>query len=158
MPDANQQQIVRDAIVQNSFCVLATSSAANRPHAVGVLYVAVDGVLYISTLESSVKARNIRENPRIAVCITVQQHAGLPPFCVQFQGTAEVCTLQDPRITGLLAAGRLEAITGHGALEAPGSCFLRVAPGRRIATYGIGVPLDELMRDPINASRSVMLS
>ena len=158
MPESDQQQIVREAIAQNAFCVLATASAANRPHAVGVLYVAVDGVLYINTLDTSVKTRNVRENPRVAVCIPVHQHPGVPPFCVQFQGTAEVCMLQDPRIVGLLAAGRLEAITGHGALEAPGSCFLRVTPGRGIATYGLGVPLEELMRDPINASRSVELS
>jgi len=158
MPDPDQRQIVREAIAQNAFCVLATSSATNRPHAVGVIYVAVDGVLHVSTLDTSVKARNVRENPRVAVCIPVHQHPGVPPFCVQFQGTAEVCGLHDPRIVGLLAAGRLETITGHGALEAPGSCFLRVTPGRRIATYGLGVPLDELMRDPINASRSVAMS
>lgn len=159
MPESDQQrQAVREAIAQNTFCVLATSSAANRPHAVGVLYVAVDGVLYLNTLDTSVKARNASENPRVAVCIPVHQHPGVPPFCVQFQGSAEVYALQDPRIVGLLQAGRLEKITGHGALEAPGSCFLRVTPGRRIATYGLGVPLDELMRDPIRASRSVTLS
>lgn len=149
---------VQEAITESSFCTLATSSAENRPHVVGVLYVAVDGILYVSTTRQSTKARNIAQNRRVAVCIPVAQHPGLPPLCVQFQGTAEICSVQDPRLAALMQAGRLDAIVGHGALAEPGICFLRITPGRRVAAYGIGVPLDELMRDPIHASRSVVLA
>ncbi|HJQ60027.1 MAG TPA: pyridoxamine 5'-phosphate oxidase family protein [Vineibacter sp.] len=152
------RELVREAIARNSFCTLATASAANRPHVVGVIYAAVEGVLYVNTLETSIKARNIGQNRHVAVCIPVPQASDLPPFCVQFQGEGEVCALRDPRVVGLLAAGRLDAITGHGVLDAPGSCFLRITPGRRVATYGLGVPLDEIMRDPIQAGRSVTLS
>lgn len=159
MSDTEQlRQAVQAAIADNSFCALATSSAANRPHVVGVLYAAVDGILYVSTSDASTKARNIAQNPRVAVCIPVSQQHGLPPLCVQFQGTAEVCALQDPRMVALLQTGKLAAITGHGALDEPGSCLLRIAPGRRVATYGVGVPVDELMRDPLHADRSVVLS
>jgi len=159
MSDTEQlRQAVQAAIADNSFCALATSSPVNRPHVVGVLYAAVDGILYVSTLDTSTKARNIAQNPRVAVCIPVPQQHGLPPLCVQFQGMAEVCALQDPRMMALLQTGKLDAITGHGALDEPGSCLLRITPGRRVATYGVGVPLDELMRDPIHASRSVVLS
>ena len=51
---------VRRALAKKWFCTLATSSAANRPHAVGVVYAFVDGVLYVSTLDGTRKARNIR--------------------------------------------------------------------------------------------------
>ncbi len=152
------RQAVRAAIADNTFCTLATSSAANRPHVVGVLYVAVDGILYVSTSDTSIKARNIGQNPHVAVCIPLPPQPGLPPLCVQFQGTAEVCALQDPRMVALLRTGQLDAITGHGALDVPGSCLLRITPGRRVATYGVGVPLDELMRDPMHADRSVVMS
>jgi nitroimidazol reductase NimA-like FMN-containing flavoprotein (pyridoxamine 5'-phosphate oxidase superfamily) len=153
-----QRKLVRRAIERHSFCTLATSSAANRPHVVGVLYAAVDGVLYVAASETSIKVRNVRENPRVAMCIPVRRYPVGPPFSVQFQGKAEVCSADDPRMVELLEAGRLKRITAHGELEDPDTCFLRVTPGRRVATYGLGVPLRTLLRDPIQASRSVEMS
>ncbi|MGI8405461.1 MAG: pyridoxamine 5'-phosphate oxidase family protein [Thermomicrobiales bacterium] len=44
----------------------------------------VDGMLYINTLESSVKVRNIRQNPRVAVSIPARKLPFFPPFRVQF--------------------------------------------------------------------------
>jgi hypothetical protein len=142
-------------LARQSFCTLATASRAGRPHVVGVIYVAVDGALYIHTLEGSRKVRNIRENPRIAVCVPVRRYPFAPPFCVQFQGTAEVLLPEEPTIAPLLAAGRLRKITGHGALALPDTVFLRVTPGRRLSTYGVGVPVRTLLRDPFHANRSV---
>jgi general stress protein 26 len=122
-----------------------------------VLYVALEGVFYVSTLRTSVKARNVRENPRVAVCIPVRRFPFIPPFHVSFQGRAELHERDEARIVALLDEGRLRAITSHGELDDPDSCFLTITPGPRVATYGLGVPLRELMRDPIHASRSVKL-
>jgi predicted pyridoxine 5'-phosphate oxidase superfamily flavin-nucleotide-binding protein len=155
MADERQRRIVRRAIRRSSFCTLATASAANRPHVVGVLYAAVDGLLYVSTETTSIKARNVRENPRVAVCIPVRRYPVGPPFCVQFQGSAELRPTGDPQIVGLLDAGRLKPITTHGELDHPDACFIRVTPARRVASYGLGVPLRQLLRDPLGASRSV---
>ena len=152
-----QKQQVLDAIAGNSFCALATASAANRPHVVGVMYVAVDNVLYVGVDDSSIKARNIRQNPHVAVCIPVSQGPGIPPFCVQFQATAELHAPRDPAVAGLIGDGRLAAITGHGVLDDPETRIVRITPGRRVATYGVGLSLEEVMRDPIHASRSVTL-
>jgi len=99
--------------------------------------------------------RNIRENPRVAVCVPVRRYPFAPPFCVQFQGTAEVLTAEEPAIARLLAAERLRKITGHGALALPDTVFLRVIPGRRLSTYGVGVTVRTLLRDPFHANRSV---
>jgi general stress protein 26 len=143
------------AIRRRSFCTLATSSSANRPHVVGVLYVPVDGQLYVSTLQDSVKARNVRENPRVAVCIPVRRFPVGPPFNVAFQGHAELCQRDDPRIAPLIETKRLKAITSHGELDDPDSWFLIITPGSRLAGYGLGVPLRQLVRDPIHATRSV---
>src|SRR4051812_22758985 len=141
---------VARAIARNSFCVLA-SSAADRPHAVGVMYAAVDGVLYVATLTGSKKVRNIRDNRRVAVCIPVRRYPLVPPFAVQFEATAEVVPRDDPHIVDLLRTPRLKKITAHGELDDPRTCFLRLTPARRVSTYGVGVPLRALLRDPLGA-------
>jgi len=153
-----QRKIIRRAIAKHSFCTLASASAANRPLVTGVLYAAVGDLLYISSLETSAKVRNIRENERVAVCIPVRRFPVGPPFTVQFQGTATVCPIDEPGVAGELEAGRLKPITSHGELDHPDACVLRIKPGPRIATYGLGVPLRDVLRDPLQASRSVRMS
>jgi hypothetical protein len=157
MTEERQRKIIRRELRKRSFCVLATASAANRPLAVGVLYAAVDRTLYIATLGGSVKARNVRENPRVALSIPVRRVPFAPPFSIQFQGTAELRAPDDPELARLLAAGALERITSHGELDPPDACFIRVTPGPRVATYGLGVSLRAIIRDPIGASRSVRM-
>jgi hypothetical protein len=71
---------------------------------------------------------------------------------VQFQGVAEILALDDPEIVRLHQSGRLKAITSHGELEHPGGCFVRITPAGRIHTYGLGMPLLRLLRDPLNAA------
>jgi general stress protein 26 len=154
---ARQLAVIRRTMTKQSFCVLATSSAQNRPHAVGLLYAGVDLCVYVLVDESSIKVRNIRENPRVAVSIPVRKYLFAPPMAVQFQGTAEILTPDDPHIKGLLAAGRLKRITGLGALKKPGICLVKVTPGRRISSYGIGIPLIRLMRDITLGARSVQV-
>ena len=153
-----QLKSIRKAIARNSYCTLATASAENRPLAVGVLYAVVDGLLYVSTLSSSAKVRNLAENDRVAVCIPVRRYPVGPPFSVQFQGRAEIRSIEDPEISALLQAGRLKQITSHGELDDPAACMLKISPGPRIATYGFGLSLRELLRDPIHASRSFRVS
>ena len=152
-----ERRIIRRAIARHSFCTLATSSAANRPLVTGVLYSFVDQRVYISSLSTSVKVRNIRENPRVALCIPVRRYPIGPPSTVQFQGLAEVLAVDEPEVTGLVASKRLKRITSHGELEHPEACMLRVNPGPTVATYGLDVGLRELLRDPLAANRSVRL-
>jgi general stress protein 26 len=156
--DERQRKLVLRAIDRGSFCTLATASAANRPHASGVLYSAVDGVLWFATSEDSVKARNVRANPRVAVCIPVRKYPVGPPFNVQLQGSAELVAMDDPAVAALLSGRRLKNITSHGELDEPDTCFLRVTPGRRAHSYGLGVPLRTILRDPIHGSRGVELT
>ena len=156
-PD-QQRAAVRRVLARSSFCTLATSSAAGAAHVVGVLYAAVDGVLYVNTSETSVKVRNIRANPRVAVCIPVRRLPFFPPSCVQFQGTADILAPDDPHIVALLEAGRLRPITSHGELDLPGCCFLRITPSRRISSFGIGMGVRQLLRDPLGAGRTVELA
>ena len=65
--------------------------------------------------------------------------------------------MEDPAIVNLLRAGRLKKITSHGELDDAGTCFLSIAPDEKVFTYGIGVPLRTLLRDPTHANRTFRL-
>lgn len=146
---------VEEALAGNWFCMLATSSEENRPHVAGVLYALVGRDLYVNTDRASRKARNIAENERVAVCVPVQAIPDAPPFTATFQGTAVLLDNDDPAITSLVESGALAAVTSHGELERPGTCMVKITPGRRIATYGIGVSAEAFAADPLNAFGSV---
>jgi hypothetical protein len=153
--DHARRAAVEQAIASNWFCTLATSSADNRPHVAGVLYALVDHDLFINTDRDSRKARNIAENNRVAVCVPIPAAPDGPPFTASFQGTARLLANDDPEVTALIAAGRLAPITSHGELERPGTCFLKITPGGRVAAYGIGVPEEVLAADPLSAFGSI---
>lgn len=153
-PDATR---VVKAMARRSFCTLATTSPADRSHAAGVLYEMVGTTLYASTLRTSRKARNIAANPHVGVVIPIRRLPVGPPSSIQFQGTAEILDLDDPEIRHLVEQGALKSITGHGELEIPDGCFIRITPNRRINTYGLGMSLYKLIRNPLDAAGSVEL-
>jgi general stress protein 26 len=162
MSDATEntrlQRIVTKAIAKNAFATLATSSAANRPHVAGIAYAEAGGDLYVSTMESSIKARNIAANPRVAVTIPVRRLPFFPPSTIQFQGSAEIIPSNDPRIAALIEGGELKQVTSHGEVDLPGGCFLKITPTRRIVTFGLGMSLLALIRNPLAAGRTVQFS
>lgn len=149
-----QRAIIQRELARHTFCTIATSSAAQRPHVAAVIYGIVGDDLYVSLHDDSVKARNVAANPRVAVCIPVRKIPFAPPFAIQFQATAEILRADDPKITALLP-GPLKKVASHTDFDDPRSCFLRITPGRRISTYGLGVPLLQVIRSPTTAVRSV---
>lgn len=149
---------IRSAIAKRSFATLATTSPAQRPHAAGVLYADVDGVLYVSTLRSSRKARNVAANPHVFVSIPVRRIPfGAPPSTIQFAATAEVLAVDHPDVVALARNGRLGAITGHGELDLPDGCILRIMPGTTVHTYGLGMSLRALAKNPLDAAARITL-
>ena len=96
---------------------------------------------------------------RVGVVIPVRRLPVGPPFNVQFQGTAALLAQDDPEITALLARNELRRVVSHGELDEPDGCFLRIEPTRRIHTYGIGVPVVAVARDPLhNGPRSITVA
>lgn len=144
---------VRKAVAARSYGTLATTSSAGRTHAAGILYALADGCLWISTHRDSRKARNVVENPRVALTVAVRRLPVGPPASVSLQGLATVVGLDDPEVVALAAAGALRRITSHGELELDGGCFVKVALPRRVPAYGLGMSLRELLRDPLAAGR-----
>ena len=145
-------QAVLETIGKRSFATLASTSAEGWPHAAGVLYAMSGEHLYVSTLGTSRKARNIVQNPRVAVTVPVQRIPVGPPSSIIFQTSARVVELDDPELRAAVATGDLKAVTGHGELEMPGGVFIQIALPRKVVTYGLGMSLLSLMRDPMNAS------
>lgn len=149
---------VLKGIARRSFGTLATSSATNRPHVAAVLYETVGTALYVNTLRSSRKARNIAQNPHVGFCIPVRRLPVGPPSSVHFQAVATILGNDDPEIARLIESGRLRSITSHGELDILDGCFLRITPNRRIVTYGLGMSLRRLIRDPLHAGSSFELA
>lgn len=150
-------QVVFTALAKQSFAMLATTSQADRPHAAGVVFAQANGCLYINTLRTSRKARNVAANPCVAMCIPTRRIPVGPPSTVHFQGTAELLSVDDPEIVQLLESGELKSITGHGELELPGSCFVRISFGRRLLTHGLGMSIRSFATDPLRAGGVVQL-
>ncbi|MDH3292930.1 MAG: pyridoxamine 5'-phosphate oxidase family protein [Acidimicrobiia bacterium] len=145
-------------IDRRSYAVIASTSEAGRSHSAGVLYARSGPQLYFSTTRSTRKARNIAANPHVGVTIPVRRVPVGPPSAIMFQARAELVAPDDPALLERVATGDLKAITGHGELELPDGVFVRITLPRRLHTYGLGMSLLSLIRDPLNASGAVDLS
>ena len=148
---------IRRAIQRRYVATLATASAAGRPHAATVLYQCVDDALFVSTDRHSRKARNIADRGAAAVNIAVRRLPIGPPASIQFQSSAEILANDDPDITRLATAGRLDRITSHGELHLEGACFLRLALPARVITYALGMSVWRAVRNPLDAAGEVHL-
>ena len=156
--DPEQIARVTNALRRKSFAMLSTVSDAGFPHAAGVVYSAVGTTMYVHTMRTSRKARNVAANDRVGVVVPVRKLPVGPPFTIQFQGRATVLEMDDPEIVDLLERGELKEISGHGALDEPDGVFVRITPNRRVHTYGIGVSPIGVARDPLHVGpRSVEL-
>lgn len=157
--DSALQQKILSLIAKKTFCTVATTSPAGHPHVAGVVYEFVDGTMWIHTLAQSRKARSIKENSSVAVCVPYRHLPVGPPYTIHFQGSAELIAMNDGRVTQLLADGKLASISGHGALDMPDGCFLAIQPRGRVHSFGPGVKTLDLIRDPLNSgARSFLLS
>lgn len=147
------------AIAKRSMCTLGTVSPAGRPHVAAVIYQLVDDRLYISTTSTSRKARNLADHPHVAVAIPVRRLPfGAPPSTIQFQATATLLATDDHEITTLVSDRQLDAISGHGELDLPDGCFIRIDLPRRLHTYGLGMSMMELARHPLDGRGEVTRS
>lgn len=117
----------------------------------------VNGSLYVNTLGSSRKARNIAANPNVAVCIPVRRVPVGPPSTIHFQTQATLLDVDAPEIADLVGKGQLRSITSHGELELEDGCFVRLRLPKQVLTHGLGMSLWKLIRDPLTAGRIVAL-
>lgn len=110
--------------------VLSTVRADGRPHAAPIWYDLDGDTLVFTTGSSTVKGRNLRRDPRLALCVQDDQ----APFAfVLVQGRAEMSDdlgemrRWATRIGGrYMGADRAEALGARNAV--PGEVLVRVVP------------------------------
>lgn len=138
-------------LAKKSFCTLATTSPAGNAHSAGVIYEWVDGSLWVHMVRTSRKARNIAASGDAGVCVPFRRLPVGPPFTIHFQADAELVEMDAPQVQEMIADGQLGSISGHGALDMPDGCFIRLTPRGTIHTFGLGVKTLDLIRDPIGS-------
>lgn len=139
-------------MARRSVAMLATSSHRGIAHVATVIYALTGDTMYVSTLSTSRKARNIVRNPHVAVTVPVRRLPVGPPSTIQFQTTAELLATNDPMVVRLAESGSLKAITSHGELDLPNGCVIRLPIPDRLVTYGLGMSIITLIRHPLDAS------
>lgn len=147
---AKTRRTVLATMAKRTFCTLASTSPAQRAHSAGVVYVWADGAMWIHTIRTGRKGRNIDANPHVGVSIPFRRLPVGPPFTIHFQARATIVAMDDPEVRTLIDAGRLQTIAGHGALDMVDGCFVKVVPTGTIHSYGPGARLVDLIRDPLN--------
>ena len=154
--DLAQTKRIAKILARRSFCILATTSPGGNSHAAGVVFDWADNAMFVHTMRSSRKARSIAGNPNVGIVVPARRLPVGPPFTIQFQATATILSMDDLAIRALLAQRKLASTSGHGALEEPDGCFLRITPNATMHSYGIGVPVFEIIKDPLHAgARSI---
>ena len=114
---------------------LATVSADGRPHVTPVWFVLDGDDLVFTTWHTSVKARSLRRDPRVCVCVDDDR----PPYAfVMLEGTAtiseDVTELRTwaTRIGGrYMGAERAEEFGARNGV--PGELLIRVTPTKIVA-------------------------
>ena len=139
---------------RNHFCILATATRDGSPQSTGVIYCSRGLDIYVYTDEHSVKVKNIRHNPRVAVTIPIWERRPfwVPPQVIQFQGIADILPEDDSVARGVYRFKVLFMHVDAGTFEARG-CFLHIRPTRHINSYGVGVARRRMARHPEEANR-----
>jgi PPOX class probable F420-dependent enzyme len=74
---------------------LATVRADGRPHVVPVWFIVDGDTLVFTTWHESVKAGNLRRDPRVSICVDEE----IPPYAfVMLEGTASISEQPDERL------------------------------------------------------------
>lgn len=145
------QHKVIQTMTKRTFCTVATTSPAGFAHSAGVVYAFADNALWIHTLRTSRKARNVEANGRVGICIPFRRLPVGPPYTIHFQASADVLSMDDPAAVSLVASGALKGITGHGELDMADGCFVRIRPGGTIHSFGPGAKIIDLIRNPLTS-------
>lgn len=118
---------------------LATVRADGQPHVVPIWFVLDDDILVFTTWHETVKAANMRRDPRVSICVDDQ----MPPFAfVMIEGTAAIEEQPDnfeywtTQIAGRYMGPELaESYGKRNSME--GEWLVRVTPTKVIARKDI---------------------
>ena len=135
-----------------SFAILGTISRDYRPHSTGVVYsvsARTDPLaFYVTTRTNNKKVRNIRANPNVSLVVPLSRRllSFIPPYCIQFQGTASILEASNEEAIHVFESSRILRMilkTEFAIVAKAGGdpCFIRISPDPTIFTYGLGTPV-----------------
>jgi len=145
-------------VAKRTFCVLATQGLSG-PHVAGVSYFAQGLDIYIPTSSKTVKARNVRRDPRVAVHIPVPWPLlPAPPRSIQFRGNAEILPIDDSEANAALKRASpvmrrvFRRLIENTDTQTWGeNIWIHVRPAGRIETFMVGAPITTVFRDATKA-------
>ena len=101
MPAPVTSDLVWREIEKHSFAVLSYVNPKGRARSAGIVYVPIDRVLYGRTAKESWKAKHIRQNPHVALNVTIPKRVPFMPWIhipdatIAFSGTARVLSMSE---------------------------------------------------------------
>jgi hypothetical protein len=161
MPGDRSFEFIEAQLRKKTFGVLSTIGADGSSQTTGILY-AVSPLgaafrLYLITVRSYLKARNIARNPQVSFLVPYP-HALLPfvpASCISFSATAEIAPLDDAEGRAAFDTNRILRMNLAETNSFEDGVFLRIRPKRSMHCYGIGVGLMTIARNPAEAGYSV---
>ena len=135
------------------FAVLGMVTSVCKARTVGIVYIAHDRKLYLSSKKEAWKVRHIRSNPLVSLTLPIAKRIPflpwikIPAATISFCGEARVLEPVDVRkdVLHALVRGLEEEL---GALD--DLSIVEIKPCGDFITYGIGIPIME-MRYPEKA-------
>lgn len=144
-------EYVEAAVRKKTFGVLTTLDREGRPHSTGALY----GVsppsspfaLFVLTVESYVKVRNVRANPAVSLVVPFPHRilSFVPAPCVTFRGTASIVPLADPDARWGFGQHRILRDTVEWSMDLQ-PVFLKLIPEPKVLCHGLGIGLIRMRR------------
>lgn len=144
---------VWEEINKQLFAVLGVVTQTGEARTVGIVYVVVDGKLYISSGKQAWKVRHIDQNPHVSLTVPIHKRILIMPWIkipaatITFSGTARLLAYQDVSNEAIQKLFRGMILS---EAEKEDMRIIEVTPVGDFITYGVGVSLMD-MREPTKA-------
>jgi hypothetical protein len=145
-PRLTADQVWRE-LEKASFAVISHMTPAGKPRSSGVVYGAVGRRLYVAVDPSGWKARQIADGAEVAVTVPIRRGgvlalvAPIPPATISFHARVTVHPAGSVSIESL--PNQLARLLPQ---ERRFVCLLELLPEGNFLTYGVGVPLREMVK------------
>jgi len=155
---------IESQLRKNSFGIISTVTPQGRAHSTGIVYGVAPSnqpfSIYLITGENYKKTRNIKTNPNVSFAVPFPHHflRFIPASCVQFQGTAEILSFDDPNGLQTFQSSRILKYTLEESrlmAETEKPIFIKIRPDEKIQCYGLGINLWQMKKDMASALYTV---
>ena len=108
--------LIWSEIERRLFAVLSYVNPKGQARSAGIVYIVRDRILYVGTGADSWKARHIRENPNVALNVTIPKRIPFMPWIkipdatIAFSGTARLIPASEaePEVIAALMKGMVD--------------------------------------------------